>query len=132
LVTIKSLRKCPVKCKPLKYIEGVEVQSGSEVSQLVSKIYMHVFCKFLCCLPNLQKRMKWELVSPVLENSVCSFLVPVLPGLSLNITVNTRECFWLAALWVIGYSSTHFDSAQMEGGNLTSRPHHLQGKNPQY
>ena len=67
-----------------------------------------------------------------IRNNVCSCLVPVLPGLSLNITVNTRECFWLAVLWVIGYSSTHFGSAQMEGGSFTPRPLHLQGKNPQY
>jgi len=62
LVTIKSYGQCPVKFKPLSYIERAEAQSGSEVSQLASKTYMHIFCKLLFCLPNFQKRLKWELV----------------------------------------------------------------------
>jgi hypothetical protein len=67
-----------------------------------------------------------------ISNNVCSCLVPWLPGLSLNVTVGTGECFWLAVLWVIGYSSTFFDSTQMEGGSFKLRPFYLQGKNPQY
>ena len=53
--------------------------------------------------------------------NVCNCLIPVLPRLSLNITINTRECFWLAATAQLIVAGRSWRVVTSRRGRFTSR-----------